>query len=55
MTNKYVIEGGLDKMVWTAFSRPFCFNIMGKEPAVAVYDTDGFWGKCEQRFGMCNK
>ena len=28
MTNKYVIEGGLDKgVVWTAFSRPFLLQL----------------------------
>jgi len=27
----------------------FASTLSGKEPAVAVYDTDGMWGKFEQR------
>ena len=51
MTNKYVIEGGLDKRssLDSIQQAVFASTLSGKEPAVAVYDTDGFWGKYEQR------
>ena len=51
MTNKYVIEGGLDKRssLDSIQQAVFASTLSGKEPAVAVYDTDGFWGKYKQR------
>ena len=51
VTDEYVIEGGLDKR--SSLDRiqqaVFASTLSGKEPAVAVYDTDGMWGKYEQR------
>ena len=51
MTNKYVIEGGLDKRssLDSIQQAVFASTLSSKESAVAVYDTDGFWGKYEQR------
>ena len=51
MTDEYVIEGGLDKRssLDSIQQAVFASTLSGKEPAVAVYDTDGVWGKYEQR------
>ena len=51
VTNEYVIEGGLDKRssLDSVQQAVFASTLSGKEPAVAIYDTDGMWGKYEQR------
>ena len=51
VTDEYVIEGGLDKRssLDSLQQAVFASTLSGKEPAVAVYDTDGMWGKYEQR------
>lgn len=51
VTAKYVIEGGLDKRssLDSIQQAVFASTLSGKEPAVAVYDTDGVWGKYEHR------
>ena len=51
VTEKYVIEGGLDKRssLDSIQQAVFASTLSGKEPAVAVYDTDEMWGKFEQR------
>jgi len=50
-TNRYVIEGGLDKRssLDSIQQALFAAAITGKEPAVAIYDTDKRWGKYEHR------
>ena len=51
MTADYVIEGGLDKRssLDSIQQAVFASTLSGKEPAVAIYDTDGLWGKFEHR------
>ena len=51
VTDEYVIEGGLDKRssLDSIQQAVFASTLSGKEPAVAIYDTDGVWGKYEQR------
>ena len=51
LTDEYVIEGGIDKRssLDSVQQAVFASTLTGKEPAVAVYDTDGLWGKYEQR------
>lgn len=51
VTDEYVIEGGLDKRssLDSIQQAVFASTLSGKEPAIAVYDTDGMWGKYEQR------
>ena len=51
VTDEYVIEGGLDKRssLDSLQQAVFASTLSGKEPAVAIYDTDGVWGKYEQR------
>lgn len=51
VTNQYVIEGGLDKRssLDSIQQAVFASTLSGKKPAVAIYDTDGLWGKYEQR------
>lgn len=51
VTDEYVIEGGLDKRssLDSIQQAVFASTLSGREPAVAVYDTDGVWGKYEQR------
>ena len=56
-TAEMVIEGGLDKRssldgVQQAL---FASTITGKLPAVAIYDTDGVWGKIEHRIHTAAK
>ena len=58
VTNEYAIEGGLDKRTSldSIQQAVFASTLSGKEPAVAVYDTDGLWGKYEQRiWAVANK
>jgi hypothetical protein len=51
VTDKYVIEGGLDKRssLDSIQQAVFASSLVGKQPAVAIYDTDGVWGKYEHR------
>ena len=51
VTNEYVIEGGLDKRssLDSIQQAVFASTITGKKPAVAIYDTNGMWGKFEHR------
>lgn len=56
-TAEMVIEGGLDKRssldgVQQAL---FASTVTGKVPAVAIYDTDGVWGKIEHRIHTAAK
>ena len=46
-----VIEGGLDKRssLDSVQQALFASTITGKTPTVAIYDTDGIWGKIEHR------
>ena len=50
-TDDYVIEGGLDKRTSLDSIQQaiFASSITGKSPGVAIYDTDGGWGKFEHR------
>lgn len=50
-TSDYVIEGGLDKRssLDSIQQAVFASTLTGKKPAVAIYDTDGVWGKYEHR------
>ena len=50
-TDRYVIEGGLDKRssLDSIQQALFAAVITGKEPAVAIYDTDQKWGRYEHR------
>ncbi|MDC0649095.1 hypothetical protein N8Z70_02805 [Candidatus Puniceispirillum sp.] len=51
MTDEYVIEEGLNKRssLDSTQQAVFASTLSGKEPAAAVFDTDGMWGKYEQR------
>lgn len=51
VTDQYVIEGGLDKRssLDSIQQAVFASTLTGKKPAVAIYDTDGLWGKYEHR------
>ena len=50
-TEEYVIEGGKDKRssLDSIQQTVFASTLSGKKPAVAIYDTDGVWGKYEHR------
>lgn len=50
-TSAEVIEGGLDKRssLDSIQQAIFASNLTGKDPAVAIYDSDGNWGKIEHR------
>ena len=50
-TDEYVIEGGKDKRssLDSIQQAVFASTLSGKKPAVAIYDTDGMWGKYEHR------
>ena len=50
-TDEYVIEGGMDKRssLDSIQQAVFASTLSGKNPAVAIYDTDGMWGKYEHR------
>jgi len=56
-TDLYVIEGGLDKRssLDSIQQALFASAITGKEPAVAIYDTDQRWGKYEHRIWTAAK
>ena len=51
VTDDYVIEGGLDKRssLDSIQQAVFASTIADRKPAVAIYDTDGVWGKYEHR------
>ena len=51
VTDEYVIEGGLDKRssLDSVQQAVFASTLTGKKPAVAIYDTNGSWGKYEHR------
>ena len=57
VTDEYVIEGGLDKRssLDSIQQAVFASTITGKKPAVAIYDTDGHWGKYEHRIWSASK
>ena len=50
-TDEYVIEGGKDKRssLDSIQQAVFASILANKKPAVAIYDTDGMWGKYEHR------
>lgn len=56
-TDEYVIEGGKDKRssLDSVQQAVFASTLSGKKPAVAIYDTDGKWGKYEHRIWMAAK
>ena len=51
LTDEYAIEGGLDKRssLDSIQQAVFAATLADKMPAVAIYDTDGQWGKYEHR------
>ena len=51
VTDEYVIEGGLDKRssLDSIQQAVFASTLTGKKPAVAIYDTNDYWGKYEHR------
>ena len=51
VTDEYVIEVGKDKRssLDSIQQAVFASTLSGKKPAVAIYDTDGWWGKYEHR------
>ena len=51
ITDEYLIEGGLDKRssLDSIQQAVFASTLTGKKPAVAIYDTNGLWGKYEHR------
>ena len=53
----YVIEGGLDKRssLDSIQQAVFASVLAGKKAAVAVYDTDGKWGKIEHRIWVVSE
>ena len=57
VTEEYVIEGGLDKRssLDSLQQAVFASTLSGKKPAVAIYDTDGSWGKYEHRIWVVAK
>ena len=56
-TDDYVIEGGRDKRssLDSVQQVVFASILSGKKPAVAIYDTDGKWGKYEHRIWVVAK
>jgi hypothetical protein len=57
VTDRFVIEGGLDKRssLDSIQQALFASTLSGKKPAVAIYDTDGKWGKYEHRIFEATK
>ncbi len=57
VTEEYVIEGGLDKRssLDSLQQAVFASILSGKKAAVAIYDTDGLWGKYEHRIWAAAK
>ena len=56
-TDEYVIEGGKDKRssLDSIQQAVFASILSGKKSAVAIYDTDGKWGKYEHRIWIAAK
>ena len=56
-TDDYVIEGGRDKRSsLDSVQQAIVASVLsGKKPAVAIYDTDGKWGKYEHRIWIAAK
>ena len=56
-TENFVIEGGKDTRdsLDSVQQAVFASVVTGKKPAVAVYDTDGNWGKYEHRIWTASK
>ena len=56
-TKDLVIEGGLDKRssLDSIQQALFAAAVTGKKPAVAIYDTDGVWGRYEYRIFIASK
>ena len=56
-TENFVIEGGKDtrNSLDSIQQAVFASTITGKMPAVAIYDTDGVWGKYEHRIWTVSK
>ena len=56
-TDEYVIEGGRDKRssLDSVQQAVVASVLSGKKPAVAIYDTDGKWGKYEHRIWIAAK
>lgn len=57
VTDQYAIEGGLDKRssLDSIQQAVFAASQLGLRPAVAIYDTDGSWGKYEHRIWTAAK
>ena len=57
ITDDNVIEGGLDKRssLDSIQQAVFASTLTNLNPAVAVYDTDGVWGKYEYRIWSAAK
>lgn len=57
VTSQYAIEGGLDKRssLDSIQQAVFASTQLGLKPAVAIYDTDGNWGKYEHRIWTAAK
>ena len=57
VTDKFAIEGGLDKRssLDSIQQAVFAASLINKRPAVAIYDTDGQWGKYEHRIWQAAK
>ena len=57
VTDQYAIEGGLDKRssLDSIQQAVFAASQLGLKPAVAIYDTDGSWGKYEHRIWTAAK
>ena len=56
-TDEYVIEGGRDKRssLDSVQQAVVASVLSGKKPAIAIYDTDGKWGKYEHRIWIAAK
>ena len=56
-TENFVIEGGKDTRdsLDSVQQAVFASVVSGKKPAVAIYDTDGIWGKYEHRIWTVSK
>ena len=56
-TDEHVIEGGKDKRLSldSIQQAVFASTKKSKKPALAIYDTDGIWGKYEHRVWVAAK
>ena len=57
VTDEHVIEGGKDKRSSLDSIQQAVFEstLSGKKSALAIYDTDGIWGKYEHRIWVAAK